>query len=74
MLHQAIVDVFNQMLERKEDYLDQLERNISQVLDQTYDQTVERVNEKLHELQKELYLAANQKEDYERILEYIYEL
>lgn len=62
------------MLEGKEDYLDQLERNISQVLDQTYDQTVERVNEKQHELQKELYLAANQKEDYERILEYIYEL
>lgn len=47
VLHQAIVDVLNQMLEGKESYLGQLERKISQVLDQTYDQKVERADDQL---------------------------
>lgn len=74
VLQQAVVDVFNQMIEGKESYLSQLERNIIQVMDQTYDRTVEEVDDQLHDLQKQLYQAANKKEDYERIAEQIYKL
>lgn len=64
----------NQIIEGKESYLSQLERNIIQVMDQTYDQTVEQVDDQLHDLQKQLYQSANQKADYELIAEQIYEL
>ncbi|MGY3814748.1 zinc ribbon domain-containing protein [Globicatella sulfidifaciens] len=73
MLHEVIVEVINSLIEDS-DYLDTLEMNIKEVLNQKYDETVEDVDDQLHELQKQLYINGNEKDEYERLVEQIYDL
>ena len=73
MLHEVIVEVINSLIEDS-DYLDTLEMNIKEVLNKKYDETVEDVDDQLHELQKQLYINGNEKEEYERLAEQIYDL
>lgn len=73
LLHKVIVEVINSLIDDS-DYLDTLEENIKEVLNQKYDETVEDVDDQLHELQKQLYINGNEKDEYERLAEQIYEL
>ena len=73
LLHKVIVEVINSLIDDS-DYLDTLEMNIKEVLNQKYDETVEDVDDQLHELQKQLYINGNEKEEYERLAEQIYDL
>ncbi|MGO4936464.1 zinc ribbon domain-containing protein [Fundicoccus sp. Sow4_H7] len=73
LLHEVIVEVINSLIEDS-DYLGTLEENIKEVLNQKNDETVEDVDDQLHELQKQLYHTTNEKDEYERIAEQIYDL
>lgn len=73
LLHEVIVEVINFLIEDS-DYLDTLEENIKEVLNHQHDENVEDVDDQLHELQKQLYINGNEKEEYERLAEQIYDL
>ncbi|MFL2136680.1 zinc ribbon domain-containing protein [Ruoffia sp. FAM 24228] len=74
LLHEAVVEAINNFIGEKGDYLKVMEENITEVLNDQYDETVEEVDDQLHGLQKKLYQFANQKTDYERIAEKIFQL
>ena len=73
LLHEVIVEVINSLIEDS-DYLETLDENIREVLNHQYDENVEDVDDRLHELQKQLYHHANEKDEYERLAEQIYDL
>ena len=73
LLHKVIVEVINSLIDDS-DYLDTLEENIKEVLNKKYDETVEDVDDQIHELQKQLHINGNEKDEYERLAEQIYDL
>lgn len=74
LIHEAVVDAINEFIGNRNNYLKVLEKNIIEVLNNKYDETGEEVDDQLHDLQKKLYQFANQKDDYERIAEKIFQL
>lgn len=73
-LNQAIVQVINEVLGNKDNYLNILIENIETVLNENADKPTADIDEKLEELQIELLRLANSKEDYDDVAEEIYRL
>ena len=69
-----MVDAINNFVGKKSNYLKVLEENVIEGRNHKYDETVEEVDDQLHALQKKLYQFANQKNDYERIADQIFQL
>lgn len=71
---EIVIQAINQVLCKKDDYLQTLQANIATVVKQGDSLSPEVIDERLRELQKELLKKANQKDDYDAIADEILRL
>lgn len=64
LLKEVAIEAINQVLCKKDDFLNTLQTNIATVIKQGDTLSPEVIDERLRELQKELVKKANQKDDY----------
>ena len=73
-LKEVAIEAINQVLCKKDDFLNTLQTNIATVIKQGDTLSPEVIDERLPELQKELVKKANQKDDYDAIADEILRL
>jgi site-specific DNA recombinase len=74
LLKEVAIEAINQVLCKKDDFLNTLQTNIATVIKQGDTLSPEVIDERLPELQKELVKKANQKDDYDAIADEILRL
>ena len=73
-LKEVAIEAINQVLCKKDDFLNTLQTNIATVIKQGDTLSPKVIDERLRELQKELVKKANQKDDYDAIADEILRL
>ena len=74
LLKEVAIEAINQVLCKKDDFLNTLQTNIATVIKQGDTLSPEVIDERLPELQKELVKKANQKDDYDALADEILRL